>query len=243
MRRDAGLTLLEVLIAVGLLSVLSVGMMLAMRLGITALAKTDARLMDNRRIAGAQRIVEQQLEGLIPVVAPCLAGQEDGPRVPIFSGQENGLTMVSAFSLQEAWRGRPQILQFFVIPGEEGGGVRLVVNEIPYTGSRFAGSICAGPQAAPDGSGIVGNFRPPQAGSSTFVLADRLRRVSFQYLKRAEKADEPGTWMPAWLRPEWPAAIRIIIEPAEPSPARLQPVTVTAPVFVNRDPKVQYADR
>ena len=30
--------------------------------------------MDNRRVAGAQRILEQELEGLVPVVAPCGSG-------------------------------------------------------------------------------------------------------------------------------------------------------------------------
>src|ERR1041385_7354382 len=107
MKRSAGITLLEVLIAVTLLSVLSVGMMTAMRIGISALSHTDARLMDNRRVAGAQRILEQELQAMIPVLAPCANG---GPPTPIFSGQPNGITMVTGFSLQGAWRGRPQVI-------------------------------------------------------------------------------------------------------------------------------------
>jgi prepilin-type N-terminal cleavage/methylation domain-containing protein len=144
MRREAGMTLMEVLIAVMLLSVLSLGMMLAMRLGMSAMQRTDQRLMDNRRVAGAQRVVEQELEGFMPVTAPCLGGGgENGPKVPIFSGKPTSLTLVSTFSLQQAWRGRPQILQLFTIPSDS-GGVRLVVNELPYMGPKFAGSICTG---------------------------------------------------------------------------------------------------
>jgi hypothetical protein len=243
MRRDAGITLMEVLIAVMLLSVLSLGMMLAMRLGISALWRTDQRLMDNRRVAGAQRIVEQELQGLIPVMSPCLGGGgEDGPKVAVFSGQPTNLTIVSAFSLQQAWRGRPQILQFFTIPGEE-GGLRLVVNETPYPGPKFAGRTCQGMEPSKGGIGYVGRFSPPSASGHTFVLADKLRSVRFEYLMRSEKLDEPGLWVPVWPRADWPAGIRIVMEPMEPSPARLQPVTVTAPVYVYRTLGVEYADQ
>lgn len=244
MRRDAGMTLMEVLIAVTLLSVLSLAMMLAMRLGISALWRTDQRLMDNRRVAGAQRLVEQELQGLIPVMAPCMgSGGEGGPKVAVFSGQMNSLTMVSAYSLQEAWRGRPQMLQFFTIPGEE-GGMRLVVNEVPFTGSKFAGQTCQGMEPAKEGQpGYVARFMAPQASERSFVLADKLRAVSFQYLTRPEKIDQPGVWVPIWTRAEWPAGIRIVMEPMEPSPARLQPVTVTSPVYVYRTLGVEYADQ
>ena len=243
MRRDAGITLMEVLIAVTLLSVLSVGMMLAMRIGISALWRTDQRLMDNRRVAGAQRIVEQQLEGFIPVISPCLGGGGEGAqKVAVFSGQPMTLTMVSAFSLQQAWRGRPQILQFFTMPSDA-GGIRLVVNETPYTGPKFAGQTCTGVEPAKDMPGFVGRFPQPSGGSGTFVLADRLRSVGFQYLRRPEKVDEPAVWLPIWTRADWPAGIRILMEPLDPSPARLQPVTITAPVYVYRTLGVEYADQ
>lgn len=244
MRRDAGITLMEVLIAVTLLAILSVGMMLAMRIGISALWRTDQRLMDNRRVAGAQRIVEQQLEGLIPVMSPCLGagGGEDGQKVAVFSGQPLTLTMVSAFSLQQAWRGRPQILQFFTMPSDN-GGIRLVVNETPYTGPKFAGQTCTGMEPAKDMPGFMGRFPQPAAGSSTFVLADRLRSVGFQYLKRSERVEDPTVWLPMWPRADWPLGIRIVMEPMDPNPARLQPVTITAPIYVYRTPGVQYADQ
>jgi hypothetical protein len=245
MKRAAGMTLLETMMAVTLLSVLSVAMMLAMRLGVAALQRTDQRLMDNRRVAGAQRIVEQELEGLVPVTAPCLgAGGEGGPKVPIFSGQPTNLTLISTFSLQQAWRGRPQVLQFFTRPSEN-GGLSLVVNEIPYTGPKFVGAICTGVQPSQEAPGNFGQFIMPGAGPTTFVLADKLRTVGFQYLKRPEKekGEEAGVWLPAWQRPDWPAGIRIVMEPLEPAAARLQPVTITAPVYIYRTPGVDYVDR
>ena len=60
-----------------LLSLLSVGLLMALRIGLNTYSKAQGKMMDNRRVVGAQRILEQQLEGLVPVVAPCAgaAGQ------------------------------------------------------------------------------------------------------------------------------------------------------------------------
>src|ERR1019366_2750786 len=68
-RPTAGITLIEVVIAVTLLSMLSVGMLATIRMGFDGLHKTNSRLMENRRVAGAQRLLEQQLGGFMPVKA------------------------------------------------------------------------------------------------------------------------------------------------------------------------------
>jgi len=57
-RRTAGVTLMELLIAVMLLSLLSVGLLFALRIGLNTYSKAQGKLMDNRRVAGAQRILE-----------------------------------------------------------------------------------------------------------------------------------------------------------------------------------------
>ena len=88
--------------------------------------------MANRRVAGAQRILESEIEGLVPVLAPCGAGDDGGgARMPFFQGDPQAMRLVSTFSLQEGWRGQAQILEIFIISGEN-GGLRLMVNEIPY---------------------------------------------------------------------------------------------------------------
>jgi type II secretory pathway component PulJ len=131
-RREAGVTLIELTVAVTLLSLLSLGMVMAMRVGLSAYAKTESKLMDNRRVAGAQRIAQQELEGMVPAFVLCGSDSgSTGSRAVLFQGAPDSISMVSTYSLQEGWRGQPQILQLFVIPGEE-NGVRLVVNEFPY---------------------------------------------------------------------------------------------------------------
>ena len=243
MRRDSGVTLLEVLIAVTMLSLLSVGMFLSMRIGLSAFARTDARLMDNRRVAGAQRIIDQELEGLLPAMASCgMVESTPGPRAVMFQGLTDTLTMVSTYSLQEAWRGRPQLLQFFVAPSDD-GGVRLLVNEMPYLGPISGGSLCRGVAVDTQTGAPIPQFPRPAVGERSFVLADRLAYCRFKYLTPSPKHGEPGSWLPAWTGIGWPSGIRVEMAPVNPSPGQLQPITVTAPIYIFRNPEAQYADR
>ena len=237
----AGVTLIEVLIAVSLLSVLSVGILMALRVGMNALDKADRKLMDNRRAVGAMRILEQQLAGFIPVIA--VGGPTDaaGFRVPFFEGRARSMRFVSTYSLGEAERGLPQILEFQLIPGEQGQGVRLVVNEHVYTGPRSAGVFCLGPGPDPELGIDAQRFLPIAVGPRSFVLADHLAFCRFSYF-----GPLPGvpieSWHPAWVSPRWPLGIRIEMAPIEADAGRLKPVTVTAPVHVDRYPIFDYVD-
>ncbi len=233
-RSTAGVTLMELLIAVLLLSLLSVGLLFALRIGLNTYSKTQTKLMDNRRVAGAQRILEQELEGLVPVVAPCGVGTEGGGTpVRFFQGEPEIMRLVSTFSLQGAWRGRTQILEIFVIPGAEGRGVRLVVNEIPYQGPQAAGHMCLGP----------GKFFPPNAGPDSFVLADKLAFCRFAYLDRPQDLNVPLRWLPRFAAaPTWPQGVRIEMAPMDPDASRLQPISIVAPIRVLRSPEIAYGD-
>ena len=235
MRRPptAGVTLMELLIAVALLSLLSAGLLFALRIGLNAYSKTQTRLMDNRRVAGAQRILEQELEGLVPVVTQCGAGAEGGgTRAAFFQGEPDTMRLVSTFSLQGAWRGQPQILEVFVIPGAEGRGVRLVVNEIPYQGPRAAGKSCLGPH----------KFFAASAGEKSFVLADKLDFCRFTYLEQPPDTNAPLHWVPRFGGDDWPRAVRIEMAPLDPDPSRVQPITVVAPIHILRRLEIPYAD-
>ena len=220
-RSQAGVTLMELLIAVTLLSMISVGMLFALRIGLNAYSKTQSHLMDNRRVAGAQRILEDQLQGLIPVVAAC------GGRRTLFQGQPQNMRLVTSYSLQGAWRGQAQILELFVIPGEE-GGVRLVVNETPYYQPIQAVRACVG---------------APMPGPTSFVLADKLAFCRFTYLEQPQDPNAFPVWKPAFGGVGWPSAIRIEMTPMEADFSHLQPITVTAPIRIRRSVDVQYDDQ
>jgi hypothetical protein len=243
MRREAGTTLIEVLIAVTLLSLLSVGMLTAMRVGLLAFSKTDDKLMENRRVAGAQRVVQEELEGMMPAVAAC--GEAPGAtpaKTAFFEGQPQTMRLVSTFSLQQGWRGQPQILELFVIPGEDDRGVRLVVNEILYTGPASTAQLCIGHTRDPQTGGNLAMFAPVQAGPKSFVLADKLAYCRFSYFTIPLDRNVPPHWTPSWNFSGWPYAVRIEMAPLEPDPSRLQPISVTAPIHLHRSPEIQYVD-
>ncbi len=240
--RQSGLTLMEVIIAVALLSMLSVGMLVTIRMGFDAMHKTNARLMENRRVAGAQRVLEQELGGFMPVQALCsLASQSPMAPFPFFQGQPQSMRLISTYSLQDAWRGLPRILELLVIEGAEGRGVRLIVNEIPYNGPLSAGQSCLGVAANFESGEMTPQFPPIQATPQSFVLADKLAWCRFSYLEPG-KPPEVDHWRTDWVKRRWPIGLRIEMAPLEDNPARLRPLTITTAIPVNRRVDMIYAD-
>jgi prepilin-type N-terminal cleavage/methylation domain-containing protein len=240
--KQSGMTLIEVMIAITLLGLLMAGLMWAMRVSLTSLGKANDKLIANRRVTGAQRVLEQQIAGFMPVTA-AMSGPEGlpGTKLAFFQGEEQSMRFVSTYSLREGSRGVPRILEFQVIPGEQ-AGVRLIVNELPYTGSLSAGLLVVGREPNPDGIGLLTHFRPIEPGPQSFVLADKLASCHFIY---EELLPQPRfqRWTPLWTKDKWPDAIRIEMTPVDNDPGRLKMMTLTAPVHVSKLPLETYNDR
>lgn len=223
-RGRRGVTLLELLIAVTLVSLLSVGMLMAMRVGLDAMEKTNSRFAANRRVLSAQRVLHQQVAGMIPVLSKC-----SGSAALFFQGTPNAMRFVSSYSLEEASRGYPRILEYGVIQGEGGVGVRLVVNERFYTGPGSLAQVCGGV--------------PPQAGGAGwFVLADKLAYCRLGYQVRDVRSPTNLVWTPVFSGKVPPTAIRFEMAPITPEPGRLQMAGITVPIRLTLDPTVTYKD-
>ena len=240
-RREAGVTLMELLVAFSLLSLLSVGMLFALRIGLNSMQKTTNHLMRNRRVMGAERVLEQQLGNFLPAKADCRPiGQGPMTTVVFFQGEEQTMRFVSSYSLQEANRGYPRILEYQVIPGESGIGVRLVVNELLYTGQVSTGQLCV--NAVPDPQGLpTGQYRPVEVTPNSFVLADKLAYCRIFY-KEEPQPPVPERWLTRWVRARPPAAIRIDMAPLDPDGSVLHMGSLTAKIRVNRDLFTRYTD-
>jgi hypothetical protein len=232
------------LIAMTAVSLLVMGMVLSLRVALSAMDKSVERLTTNRRASSVQRILDDQVGGIMPVKALC-AGSPDTPLavVPFFQGDPQAMRFVSAYSLQQGSRGVPMILEFHVIPGEEGLGVRLVVNEHIYTGPRSTGAFCGG--LIPDETGLMlPIFLPIQTSTGSFVLADKLAYCRFAFRFVPQDPSQPllpPVWLTHWPKRLLPNAIRIEMAPLQADSARVQVLTMTIPVHVTKDPmKMNY---
>jgi hypothetical protein len=197
--------------------------------------------MSNRRAAYAVRILESEINGFMPEIGVFqLTPQSPRQSMPFFQGEAASMRFVSTYSLQDASRGLPQILEFQVIQGEE-RGVRLVVNERLYTGPTSTGALCLGYMMDPVLNIRIPLFQPIQTGPASFVLADKLAYCHFLF-ETPQLPNIPPGWVNHWVRPEWPIAIRIEMAPLDPDPSRLQPMTVTSAVHVNKIEGIEYVD-
>jgi prepilin-type N-terminal cleavage/methylation domain-containing protein len=208
-RSQAGMTLIELLIAVTLFGAISASMGIVLNIAFTSMNKIDSKVDFNRRIIASQRTLDQILQGMIPVNTPC-AGRPIG-----IVARQNGVRFVSSHSLGEGSRGRPQIIDLF-FDASPNGGIRLLLNEQPYMGKASLTMACG---------------QPFQTMQTSFILADRLSECRFSYRRR-----EPGTvaegWFPVWTYSDWPSGIRIDMAPSTLQRNQIQPTSVVAPILV-----------
>src|SRR5689334_8061653 len=96
---ESGMTLIEILIAVTLLSLLSVAVLVAMRMGFNTMDKTDAHLVHDRRVSNARRIIENEIEGYTYSLANFRPMPERTISVPFVEWTEREMRFVTSYSL------------------------------------------------------------------------------------------------------------------------------------------------
>ncbi len=207
--RRRGVTLLELLVAMTLFSLLSGALFWSLRLGLSTLSKTRDFTVSARRTWGAQRALESMLAGLTPTSAEfTLPGTTGLDYAPFFQGEGRAMRFLTAHSLSGGARSSPRLVELAVIPGENQQGLRLIVNEFPYLGPASLGVLVMGRTNDPLTSSTFLDFRPVQAGPNSFVLADKLTECQFLYLDRGP-AITPDLWRSRWPTGYLPRAVRI----------------------------------
>ncbi|MCU1326733.1 MAG: hypothetical protein JWN34_2103 [Bryobacterales bacterium] len=242
LKPQAGVTLIEILIAVSLLSLLSVGVLVAMRIALNTMDKTDQHLVRNRRVSNSAKLIENEFAGMIVTRADWRPSPDVVNSLPFLQFEAETMRFVTSYSLQESFRGRAQIAAMQVIPGDRNIGVRLIVNETPYTGAAQAGLMVTGVARNPASGLATTLFMPVLPGAQSFVLADRLAYCRFSYL---EPRPEPPfrVWRSDWIRSDiMPLGVRIEMAPLEKTLSEVHVTTVTVPVHINRDLVGLYAD-
>jgi len=188
-RRESrrGVTLIELLVAMTLFSLLSVAAFFSLRTGISTLDRTRAHVAQSRRQLGAQRAIERIFAGLVPVPA-----EYSRDRVELFfQGQPGQMRFCTMHSLAGGVRGAPTIVELALYQN------KLVVNEFPFLGPLSAGA----------------RIGPVLAGPRSFVLADNLPAAGgFFYLDRGPQ-ENPDLWRREWPNGYLPRAIRVDLGP------------------------------
>jgi prepilin-type N-terminal cleavage/methylation domain-containing protein len=241
-RSHRGVTLVEMLIAITLVSLLSTGILYAMRLGLGALTQTNRKFTDNRRALGSLRVLTEQLAGIVPAQIPCNGRQRENTPI-FFQGSLSSMQFVSNYTLEEAARGYPRIVEYMVVPGDplRGGGVRLVLQETPYTGPDAVIPLCAGTGTDPFHRAPTAQLRPPRLGTRAFVIADQLAYCRI-YFQRVHPLTLIREWEAGFSGAALPAAVRVEMAPLRPDPARVQLTTTTIPLRVTRNTYEPYVD-
>ena len=227
-RREAGLTLMEVLVAVALLSLLSAGILVALRVGSAAWQSANTNLTLDRRIATANTILNSALEGIFPAMAefndPATRSQTTAV---LFQGEPQSMRFVTSYSLESGPRSGLRLVELQVVDGPKGR--RVLLNEQIYDGPRAAGRVVTGVARTRSVAGMRLLFAPILTQPNSFVIADELESCVFTY-RTPPQFDRPDRWDPAWEDPySLPSAVSIQITPRQNS-ARLRPVPVTVPI-------------
>jgi prepilin-type N-terminal cleavage/methylation domain-containing protein len=228
--RDAqrGVTLIELMIAVSITAVITVGLLFALRTSIVAYEKTSDRLQSNREQLSRNQILSRELSGAMPVMSTC-----GNANVPYFFGAASTLRMISSYSIAEGFRGYPQILDFETRRSPS-GALQLVVTEYPYTGPSSTTALCGDSATSLSGT-----------PSEPFVLADDLLSCAFSYRGTANPlaAKQDVNWASDWKTVNsLPLAIKVEMKPRSAPCGGLPSVNVTVPLRVDRDIFRSYTD-
>ncbi len=238
----SGLTLIEILIAVSLLSLLTVGVLWSMRIGFNTLGKTDDFLIHNRRVANSRKIIENELTGSLVVQAALHPEPGQTQYVPFVQAEPQIMRFVTDYSLEDAWRGTLQLTTMRVIPGDQGKGVRLVMEEMPYTGQEQTGALVTGRETNPDTGISRLRFTSASITGRAFILADQLAACSFSYLERLT-VPPFQIWRNDWVNgSSIPRAVRIDMTPLYPENTRLQVSSVTVALPASKTLGRYYSD-
>lgn len=234
---EAGVTLIEILVAVTIVALIATAMTIVLRISLDGSAKSQQRIASDRKVIGVERIMRQQIANLVPVNTGCQSANASAGGVEIlFEGRARQMRFVSTYTLNEAARGFPRLVEYVVIPGAV-SGVRLVMNEIAYGGPRWLVPVCVGYETVDDVQ--VPQFAPIQVSGNSFVLADELASCSFAYLDTSNVQKGPQ-WTQVWRIKQWPAAVRIELVPLAPNPSLLQTSSLTVPIAPDPKPDQEY---
>ena len=222
-RRRAGFTLIELIVAITLVSAIVAGMLAALRGGLLTLERVGTRIQESRGALGLDQMIRRQIGGVLPAVGDCAQNATMAVRSPLFRGNPSAMFFVTSYSMTEGARGYPRLVEYRVLPNNDGTS-RLVVEEMLFASPATTTKFCSPP----------GLLRPLERPQQSMVLAPRLASARIFYREVNPATRLGGAWLAEWTASNLPYAIRIDLEPA---------ASITVPLHISREYQEVYADR
>ena len=194
-KNSAGFTLMEVVVAITLMSLLMLTLMLGLRLTANAWNRGEQKLEEHARLLSGTDVIAQQVSAAVVRVVTDHRGIE---RVPVQLVAFSGAPYQLRFCTPVSWRGdrsRPQYMANYRVIKDAAGKQQLVIGEIGLTD---------------DDSVLAGLALPaPKTGEPVGDPADQ---IEFAYFQPATTS-QPAQWMSEWQTvnggPELPPAVRV----------------------------------
>jgi general secretion pathway protein J len=223
------MTLIEILVAVSLMGLLSVGIVTSLEVGANSWQRARSSLSLDRRIATANSILHSGISGIAPVLAQVPPGRRmEVQSLTFFQGEPQSMRFVSSYSVTEGRRGGLQIVELEIVNSERGR--RVLLNQMPYRGPLSAGVLVAGfvrDANFPRGRVI---FEPIRPRATSLIILDELQECRFAYLKAPGHYLGSSAWIDYWDEVNMlPVAVAIRLTPQSGND-RLLPVSIVAAI-------------
>lgn len=194
MNRARGVTLLELLAAITLLGLISLGLLTSLRIGSSAWRRGNQRMAADRRVLAAADLLSAQLANAQARVIRW-GPAERGVRFAYFDGASDRLRFLTTYSLEARSRGGLWLAEYFFARRED-GACDLLYNEWPLRQEGDAGStVRAAGYDITLGRQRV-DFAPAVRTESTREIYRGLRQCRFEYLIQPLQAE--AYWGTRW---------------------------------------------
>jgi general secretion pathway protein J len=199
-RHQPGFTLLEVLVAIGLLALLLALAYGAIRAAMHATRSGEALIARSEEMRAAQSFLRRQFAGIMPL--PYETDMQNGVQY-MFEGNADAISFVAQMPGYLS-RGGPHVQRLAVV--DQRGSLQLEFNHSQLNGFESGDQI--------------GGDREP------VVLAAGIAQARFEFRQR-ELDGALGAWTSTWILPnQLPQQVRLLVEFPRDDPRRWPPLEV-----------------
>ena len=202
---SAGMTLIEVALALALLGLVSTGILAVTSNGVGAWIDSREALLQDRRLSNSSLRLHESIAAIVSM--PAIPRSDSLSPFPFFQGERQTMRFVSGHSPMRGSRAGMRLVSLHARRDER--GLRLLVTETPCPGPRGLGSLVL-PAPSTRANPLAIQFMPVREGKESWIVAENLTVCEFSYLREAPVPNESAEWVQRWPdRSALPRAIRI----------------------------------